>query len=181
LFSNDFPPRPLARRVHDVPFTPFLIRQLSLEYTMQVTSSASSIFAGYSARSTVGGTANATVTAANSAAPSAPQGDRMKAVDFTHMTRQDMFDWMNSEIRSGRMSFEESSSFLGMTMQVSAETGEPVDMRTDTTVYDFTTIARRGIEGARSRNDEKAAKALEEALSLMLRHQAAASKIDVKV
>lgn len=148
---------------------------------MQVTSSASSIFANYAARSTAAGAANAAVAGSNSTAPSSPQGDRMKAVDFTHMTRQELFDWMNSEIRSGRMSFEESSPFLGMTMQASAETGEPVDMRTDTTVYDFTAIARRGIEGARSRNDEKAAQRLEEALALMWRQQGSVAKVDVKI
>jgi hypothetical protein len=148
---------------------------------MQVTSSAHSIFAGYSARNTAGGTANAAATASNSTDPSSPQGDRMKAVDFTQMTRQEMFDWMNSELKSGKMSFEESSAFLGMTLQVSVETGEPVDMRTDTTVYDFTAIARRGIEGARSRNDEKAAQRLEEALALMWRQQGSVAKVDVKI
>ncbi|MDQ2083401.1 hypothetical protein RA307_24730 [Xanthobacteraceae bacterium Astr-EGSB] len=148
---------------------------------MQVTSSASSIFSGYAARSTAASAAHAAVTASNSTDPAPSGSDGVKTVDFTHMTRQELFDWMNSEIRSGKMSFEESSPFLGMTLQVSAETGQPVDMRTDTTVYDFTAIARRGIDGARSRNDEAAAKRLEEALALMQRQQGSVAMVNVKV
>jgi hypothetical protein len=154
---------------------------LSPEYIMQITSSASSIFAGHAARSAAASAAHAAVTTSNSTDPLPSGSDGVKSVDFTHMTRQELFDWMNSEIRSGKMSFEESSSFLGMTLQVSAETGEPVDMRTDTTVYDFTAIARRGIDGARSRNDEAAAQRLEDALALMWRRQGSVAKVDMKV
>lgn len=46
-----------------------------------------------------------------------------KQSDFTSMTRKEMFDWMNEQIRSGKMSLDESSPFLGMTMKVSVATG----------------------------------------------------------
>jgi len=69
------------------------------------------------------------------------------------MTRKEMFDWMNDQIRSGKMSLDESSPFLGMTMKISVATGQPVDMATDTTRINFVEKARLGIEGARSNND----------------------------
>ena len=91
--------------------------------------------------------------------------------DFSNMTRQEMFDWMNDQIRSGKMSFDESSPFLGMTMKISVATGQPVDMATDTTRINFTEKARLGIAGAVSRNDPDAAKRLQAALDTMLKNQ----------
>lgn len=75
-----------------------------------------------------------------------------KKADFTNMTRKEMFDWMNDQIRSGKMSLDESSPFLGMTMKISVATGKPVDMSTDTARINFVEKARLGIEGARSSN-----------------------------
>jgi hypothetical protein len=93
------------------------------------------------------------------------------APDFTSMTRQDLFDWMNGELRSGEMSFDESSPFLGMTMKISAATGEPVDMATDTSRIDFTEKARQGIEFFQSHFDDASADALQAALDRMLGSQ----------
>lgn len=33
----------------------------------------------------------------------------VKQADFTRMTRKEVFDWMNDQIRSGKMSLDESS------------------------------------------------------------------------
>lgn len=94
-----------------------------------------------------------------------------KQSDFTSMTRKEMFDWMNEQIRSGKMSLDESSPFLGMTMKVSVATGQPVDMATDTTRINFVEKARLGIEGARSNNDPDLAKRLQAAIDVMLKQQ----------
>ena len=94
----------------------------------------------------------------------------VKPADFTSMTRQDLFDWMNGQIRSGNMSLDESTAFLGMTMKVSVATGQPVDMATDTTRINFMEKARAGIEGALSRNDPDLAKRLQLALTNMQKH-----------
>ena len=91
-----------------------------------------------------------------------------EALDFTSMTRQDLFDWMNGELRSGEMSFDESSPFLGMTLKISAATGEPVDMATDTSRIDFTEKARQGIDFYQSHFDDASADALQAALDRML-------------
>jgi|CEGF01.1.fsa_nt_gi hypothetical protein len=97
--------------------------------------------------------------------------DAAKEVDFTSMTRKEMFDWMNDQIRSGEMSLDESSPFMGMTMKISAVTGQPVDMATDTTRINFVEKARSGIEAARANNDLDLAKALQASLETMLRQQ----------
>lgn len=91
--------------------------------------------------------------------------------DFTSMTRKEMFDWMNDQIRSGKMSLDESSPFLGMTVKISAASGQPVDMDTDTTRINFIDIARLGIEGALSRNDQDLAERLQNALTIMKNNQ----------
>lgn len=134
-------------------------------------------------------TAYATRPAATpSAAAASPAGDPageagagVETVDFSHMTRQQLFDWMNAQIKSGRMTLDQSTSFLGMTMKVSASTGQPVDMRTDTTIYDFADRARQGLEGARWRHDDREAGLLEQAIAIMRRNQGAVAKVDLKV
>ncbi|MDH4441109.1 MAG: hypothetical protein QE284_12060 [Rhizobium sp.] len=91
-----------------------------------------------------------------------------EALDFTSMTRQELFDWMNEQLRSGEMSFDESSPFLGMTLKISAATGEPVDMATDMSRIDFTEKARQGIDFYQSHFDYASADALQAALDRML-------------
>ncbi|WP_205927822.1 hypothetical protein [Rhizobium terricola] len=91
-----------------------------------------------------------------------------QTLDFTSMTRQELFDWMNDQIRSGEMSLDESSAFLGMTLKISAATGEPVDMATDTSRIDFTDKARQGIEFYQSHFDYASADLLKNALDKML-------------
>lgn len=98
--------------------------------------------------------------------------DAAERIDFTAMTRQELFDWMNGEIRAGRMSLEESTPFLGMTMKISVATGQPVDMATDTERIDFIDRARLGVEGALSRNERGLAERLRKAVSTMLGVQA---------
>lgn len=36
--------------------------------------------------------------------------------DFTHMTHKGIFDWMNAKLRSGEMSFEESTTYVSMSV-----------------------------------------------------------------
>ena len=104
----------------------------------------------------------------------------VKQADFTSMTRKEMFDWMNDQIRSGQMSLDESSPFLEMTMKISVATGQTVDMATDTTRINFVEKARLGIEGARSNNDPDLAKRLQAAIEIMRRQQGQALGIDAR-
>lgn len=94
-----------------------------------------------------------------------------RSADFTGMTRQEMTNWMNEQIRTGKMSLDESAPFMGMTMKTAVETGQSVDMATDTTRIDFIEKTRLGIEGARSLNDQKLAERLQRAMDKMHRSQ----------
>ena len=112
----------------------------------------------------------ATLTAANAnTEPSGAGGDI--PTDFTQMTRQNMRDWLNAQIRSGKMSFDDSTPFVGMTMKVSVQGFQPVDSATDMTPINFIDKARAGIAGALSRNDREGAKQLQAALASMLKFQ----------
>lgn len=91
--------------------------------------------------------------------------------DFTNMTRQEMFDWMNNQIRSGKMTLDESSPLLLMTMKISVETGQSVDMATDSTRINFLERARSGIDGALSLNDQELADRLQTVLEIMQKNQ----------
>ncbi|HMO46219.1 MAG TPA: hypothetical protein PKB14_09335 [Rubrivivax sp.] len=104
----------------------------------------------------------------------------VKQADFTNMTRREMFDWMNDQIRSGEMSLDESSPFLGMTMKISVATGQPVDISTDATRINFIEKAHLGIEAARSRNDPDLAQRLRTAIEVMRRQQGQALGIDAR-
>lgn len=102
------------------------------------------------------------------------------SADFTSMTRQEMTDWMNEQIRTGKMSLDESAPFMGMTMKISVATGQPVDIATDTNRINFIEKARLGIEGARSLNDQKLAERLQRAIDKMHRSQGQAIGGDVR-
>lgn len=101
-------------------------------------------------------------------------------VDFTHMTRQQLSDWMNDQIRSGNMTLDESTPFMLMTMKISVDTFESVDMATDTTPINFFQKARDGIESAKSRHDEAGLKMLESALRIMQQRQGQTIGVEVR-
>ncbi|WP_051261010.1 hypothetical protein [Desulfovibrio inopinatus] len=87
--------------------------------------------------------------------------------DFTNATRQELFDWINSEIVSGRMSLDNSISLVAMTLAFSDVDNQAVDMATDTKRYDFIEMARGGLEGALYRGDTENAELMQETLKLM--------------
>lgn len=109
-------------------------------------------------------TAQAGATTSNGPAASEP-------VDFTAMTRQQLFDWMNGQIRAGKLSLDDSTAFLGMTIKVSVASGQPIPLAGDTSRIDFIEKARQGVVGALERKDPALAKRLETAIALMLRNQ----------
>lgn len=100
--------------------------------------------------------------------------------DFTSMTRQQLADWMNEQLSAGKMTLDESSAFLGMTISIPVDGSKGPDMRADTTRFDFISKARLGIDGALSHNDPKLAARLEKAISIMQRTQNAGSGINTR-
>lgn len=99
--------------------------------------------------------------------------------DFTGMTRQQLADWMNDQIRTGQMSLDDSTAFLGMTLKIDAQTMQPVDMATDSTLVNFMDKARQGIAGALSRGDQDGATRLQAALETMQRYQGQITSVDI--
>ena len=87
--------------------------------------------------------------------------------NFTGMTRQELFDWMNGQIVSGKMSLQESTPFLSMTVKISAVSGQAVEMATDTERIDFMERARQGIAFSLSHFDRENAARLQRALQIM--------------
>lgn len=69
------------------------------------------------------------------------------------------------------MVLDESAPFMGMAMNILVETGQPVDMATDTTRINFIEKVRLGVEGARSIDDQKLAERLQRAMDKMHRSQ----------
>jgi len=94
------------------------------------------------------------------------------------MTRRDMRDWINTQIRSGEMSLDDSRPFMAMTMKIPAAGGAELAVENDSTRYDFMQQARDGILGARSRSDDATLKMLQSAISIMLRQPRQAGGVD---
>lgn len=106
---------------------------------------------------------------ASAQADGSKQTDSVQQTDFSSMTRQEMRDWVNDQIRSGNMTLDDSTPFVTMTMKMPVGGFAEVDAATDGERIDFTQRARSGIEGARSRNDDVTAKLLESVLQIMQR------------
>ena len=117
-----------------------------------------------------------------SAALTATQADSTKQTDFTSMTRQEMRDWVNTQIRSGEMSLDDSQPFMAMNMKipVGGGLGGELAAESDGTRYDFTQKVRDGIQGALSRNDETTLKMLESAMQIIQRYQGQTIGVDVR-
>lgn len=95
----------------------------------------------------------------------------VKQADFTNMTRQEMRNWTNNQIRSGQMTLDEGFPFVAMTMKIPVGGGSGIPVAGDHERMDFMTRARQGIEGALSRNDPEAAMRLQVALNSMVKDQ----------
>jgi hypothetical protein len=106
--------------------------------------------------------------------------DGAAQIDFTRMSRQEMRDWVNTQIRSGGMSLDEGRPFMAMTMKVAvqADPAGEVPASADGTRADFMQKARDGIQGALSRHDETTLKMLQSALLTMQRYQGQAAGVD---
>lgn len=140
--------------------------------TMKIDTTATALFASQRTRLAAADRGNPTsFAAALSTAASKPEAAGVKQADFTSMTRQEMRDWTNEQIRGGKMSLDDSRPFMAMTMNIPVSGGAIAS--DDGERVDFTQKIRAGIEGALSRNDEVTRKMLESAMSLVQQYQRA--------
>jgi len=130
------------------------------------------------------GDATSTVDQTGSTGTSATGSSRSGTTqtDFSNMTRKGLFDWMNSQIKSGEMSLDDSSAFLGMTIKipVGAGRGEAIGLD-DQEPVNFLQKAQDGIAWARQNNDTGAVKRLETALNAMRQYQGQVTGVDITV
>lgn len=84
-----------------------------------------------------------------------------KRADLTNMTPMDMRHWLNDQIRTGKMTLDESTPFVGMTI------GAEVDNRP----VNYLQKIQGGIEAAAWRNDPKEKAMWEMALKIAERYQ----------
>ncbi len=132
-------------------------------------------------RRTQPGSSDPSAATSVSAAPTASRADSgIRQVDFTSMTRQELRDWVNTRIRDGTMSLDDSRPFMAMTMKIEVASGREVDAATDATRYDFTQKVRDGIEGALSRHDETTLEMLESAMQIIRRNQGQTVGVDIR-
>ncbi|VVE27489.1 hypothetical protein [Pandoraea anhela] len=94
-----------------------------------------------------------------------------RQIDFHSMTRQQMRDWVNGQIRSAQMSLDDSSPFMAMTMKVPVDGSPEIAAENDPERIDFAERARQGIAGALALHDPENAKRLQHALDIMTRLQ----------
>ncbi|MFC0242494.1 hypothetical protein [Rhodopseudomonas telluris] len=112
--------------------------------------------------------ASAAMASADGMQPTSDSGGVQKT-DFTQMTRKQLFDWMNSKIASGEMTFDESSTFLSMTVSFRTDsTNAGID---DTQKVDFTQLVRDGMARAQKTNESDLFTRLQTALNTMQRYQ----------
>ncbi len=109
-------------------------------------------------------------------------GSGTTQTDFSHMTRKGLADWMNSKIKNGEMSLDDSSAFLGMTMKipVGAGSGDVIGLD-DQEPVNFLQKAQDGIAWARQNIDAGAVKRLETALNAMRHDQGQVTGVDITV
>lgn len=135
-----------------------------------------------SQRSQAAATDRSDATPSFSAALAASQANRTQQTDFTQMSRQEMRDWVNSEIRSGAMSLDDSRPFMAMTMKIPVSGGQGGELSAgnDDTQYDFMQKVRDGIQGALSRNDATTLQMLESAMQIMQKYQGQTVSLDAR-
>lgn len=96
--------------------------------------------------------------------------EAVKTADFTGMARQDLKDWINAQIGSGAMSLDESTAFVGLTLN-GIRVGALTPAAEDGDRFNYMEIMEAGIAGARFRRDPAEVLRLEKALQTMQQHQ----------
>lgn len=89
-------------------------------------------------------------------------------IDFRNMSRDDLKTWINEELKAGNMTLEESTPFMLMTLNLNAETLEPVG---GAEPVNFMEMANRVAEFHRSIGNNESADGLERALEIMQKNQ----------
>lgn len=104
----------------------------------------------------------------------------IEQTDFTNMTRQGLHDWMNEQLRSGNMTVDESTAFLGLGGLVRADGGAVGD-RWQGERVNFIDLAQNNLAFYLQRGDQAAADRLQKALDLMAQSQGQIARFDARL
>ncbi|MFG1496712.1 hypothetical protein ABMA57_08765 [Saccharospirillum sp. HFRX-1] len=118
--------------------------------------------------------------ARSSAQESTDEAQPLNKVDFTNMTNQELVDWMNGEVKAGRMTLDESRPFIFMAMSIPID-GELTNTIDNTTRHNFIDKIRGGIERAKSLGDDGTLALLETAAEMVQKYQIQSGSIDTRV
>jgi hypothetical protein len=117
------------------------------------------------------------------AQPGATTGDSggIKRADFSSMTRKELLDWVNGQIKSGQMTLDESTTFVSMTVSIPVDAVQGQSMGIDDREkVDFLAKAQQGIGGAIANHDDQLLARLQSAIRTMQQHQGDAVGVDMQ-
>lgn len=108
--------------------------------------------------------------------------DKRAVTDFSTMTRSELFDWMNTALRNGEMTLDESSPFLALTLKMVPDgRGGYTDAGLDDTErLDFLSAMRNALDFQRSRADDAGIARLERAMDIMHANQNRMASVDIR-
>jgi len=106
-------------------------------------------------------------------------GRSVQTTDFTHMTRAGLADWVNSQIKSGQMSLDDSTAFVSMTVKIPVG-GTYTGLDSQESV-NFMQMAQGGITWAQQNNDPAMVEQLQAALGVMQKNQGQTTSVNLTV
>ena len=139
----------------------------------------SSIASLFSAAQRGASSSSATTAGASNEQQTPSGGAGVQTTDFTSMTRKELFDWMNSKIKSGEMSFDQSTTFVSMTLSFSDNVNGATGLE-NTEHVNFVESVQKGIRFAQQRNDTEMVERLQNTLRIMDRYQGEISGVDIR-
>jgi len=119
----------------------------------------------------------ASVLGATAADANKSSAGSVETTDFTHMTRKDLAEWVNTKIKNGEMSLDGSEAFMGMTMKMPVN-GAYAGLD-DSEQVNFMQSAQDGMAWARQHSDGDMLKSLEAALGTMQKYQGQVSGVNL--
>lgn len=131
-----------------------------------------------SAKASSASSSGSALTSASGASDQTSDGG-VQTTDFTHMTRAGLADWVNSQIKSGKMSLEDSTVFVSMTVKIPAG-GTYTGLDNHQSV-NFMQMAQGGITWAQQNNDPAMVEQLQAALGIMQKNQGQTTGVNLMV
>jgi hypothetical protein len=174
---------PLKARLLHYPRKLWALEPPAWGENMHTITSASSIAASAYIRPKQASTAaTAPDTTASPSSSATNGGDTgIQTADFPSMSKKDLFNWMNGQIKAGKMSLDDSSAFLGMSMDMPVDGSQMTSSTYDTKKVNFYDVVKQGLDGANSRNDASTKAMLEKAVETMKSNQGSVTRLNITV